>query len=1709
MTSGPTPQRQCHETSSLLCNEESCLNASASKSHPRSTADLKANVIPSPLKQTSVVALTTSMDKTVDAYLAKEDTKNLESELKTIVDFDREFTPQSGWEESILKFFGSEMEERVYYHFENFVLVVSALSHTKTEQQATSVLMMYAKMTYGKSYSIFIRSLLIEIGLFNSAAFEQQGGDETPVTEGSWLDLLSRAKTNWKIVVRAPAFKKLSKFISICAALGLCNLSSFNIDIQGVRMFSVPAYSKHVSAIDFVSACMETFEYFVRGGYEVFVNKNFDALLYEDVAAKQFEDDFFLVLEASGAVKNGNLEKYSGMTENDYSQKLDTLIEKCGVYAQAAANSFDKKVMNERQSMLRKLRCDFSAYRVSGKLREAPYTFYLQGSSGVGKSYVSNLISRIVLKSNGFDASDDRFLTVNEGDKYFSGAKSSVMGIMIDDIGNSRPEYVEKAPTQKIIELCNNIPYAPNMADIESKGKISLEPKILMMTSNLPLKGLAAQYSMDVMSVLRRANVHIEQSVKPEFCKPGTLMLDSKKVSEKFGNDPYPDVWNFDVYEAVNSGDKPGLNQVLPPQSSLAVLIEYLVEKSRLHFENQKFVVENAFNLAEKIICCDLCKRPDRFCTCKQSDIKVHEPRRDSVRMPADEEWVIRIMNHLPDFAFNNIFMQYIATVIQYRRFLKHLAEEKVFYYFLLVCGAYIALCNFLLGVCWSTTVLWMFLGTCKRIHDQMVHERAMSRQYVEGFLLRFRNDRLAKITAGCAIIAVLYKALQYYKKMKPFFDQGNLQPTSKKDIVERDAESNPWIGAHIERVPKSVNMTTTREPLMNVITSNLVYMRFPQHPEGVPCCDAFFVCSNFLLIPDHMMYDEEVYAELYHAKAVNEDGTVSPKLRSKGFLSRVHSYKIPNTDLLLCYAPFADPARDVINSMCEGVRSASVATLVYRDSDGEIREWQTGVRYTDKVVVGANVFEAYKYDLPVETFNGLCMATLLMESKPCFIGGFHLGGRGKTGVAGIVTREQLLRGIDKIRSDPAVLLCHSEGNAFDPQYGKTILQSNTVHPNSCTNYIPRDTTLKVFGTTSGRAKFTQSDVITSPISEIVSEVCGVPQKWGPPKLHSWIPFYENLKVACNPSSGISPKALKWAIEDYVRPLLEEIQKPYWVEDVQPLTRMQILCGIDGKRFVDKMPPNTAIGFPLQGKKSKYLVALDPEQFPDFSCPMDIEPEFWEEYEKMEQTYLKGERYYPVFKASLKDEPTKLEKTKVRVFWGAPFALQAGVRKYFIPICRFLSMNPLLSECAVGINAQGPEWDQLMKFVNTFGEDRTLAGDYSNYDINQACQISLGAWGVMIRLAAATGNYTEDDLTIMRGLATDCCFPVVAQNGDLVQFSGVHISGINVTAYVGSIDNALLQRSCYKELHDARNLVADPYRHNVAVIDYGDDFKGSVSERKDFFNHITYKNWLAKHGMKLTMPDKKSDPIPYMNDKDADFLKRKNIYNPDLGLKTGALDKDSIYKSLHCLMKSNAVTVEEQCAQNIDGALREFFPYGKDEYEDFRLKMNKVAERASIKPLCTMLDVTYEDQVARFRAKYFGEELPPDEEVSVESFDQQGGFETPSENPYDTVIKYVGKKPIMHDTSIGGGFFGEVDLMFCCFYKGQTHFLLFEIKESTNKNCRKKGRKQVKKYSKVFSLLRPDATVFGFLVVKDQVELIYQDDDIPEYLKGKYPILFN
>lgn len=885
-------------------------------------------------------------------------------------------------------------------------------------------------------------------------------------------------------------------------------------------------------------------------------------------------------------------------------------------------------------------------------------------------------------------------------------------------------------------------------------------------------------------------------------------------------------------------------------------------------------------------------------------------------------------------------------------------------------------------------TFVSMYWFTCATVqtYKRMVRSRIMElRDIVKTYTQQWQS-RYAIIGLGAIGLILATMRARHSPSSKWEGDvletHTGLNPESQQEVDERNDMANPWLTAKTVPLPMSIPSKTTKSnDLAASMRTNLIGIV----SDMDKVCLGFYIVSNFVLVPTHFLDvhgDRDIKIRCF--KAI--ESQVGRSFRDK--ISKSFRVNIPGTDFSLCFVTGGGSMKDFRKFLpLDGDLRKCAAQLVTREVQGtEIKCYPTLFQGTGLVAHTKKVFWGSYYKLPIVTQPGMCMSPVISDMKGCTILGFHLGGKDDIGGCGTLTLDQANYAINELASVDGVVLSASSGclkpemGDFTRQYfGKEIFEGAEIHPKSAVNYLPEGACIDVYGKTLGKAT-PKSNVTPTLISPAVTEIFGVPQQWGPPKMQGKgrYPFQVTLEYASIPSLPIG-SVLEKAVHDIkgiskgVKILLPELFS------VKPLTRVETVSGLDGVKFIDAMNLNTSPGIPLSGSKHPYVVELKPEEYPGISKPRTFTSEIWEEFERMVEVLESGRRTYVPWKACLKDEATKLTKDSVRVFQCAPIMLQLLIRMYFLPIVRIIQMNPVRYECAVGVNAEGLEWEELWEAAMSKGKERVLAGDYSKYDVRMPAQVTIAAFDILIHIASLCEGYEEKDLHMMRMVVHEIVYPVIAYNGDLIQLFGTNPSGQNLTVIINSLVNSLLLRSCFLTIYPDLD-----FKENCSFITYGDDVIGTVSPTCDNFTHITYAKWLDEHDMKFTMPDKESTPVHYMKEADVDFLKRKSEFNEDLGCKVGLLSEKSIFKRLHAHILSKELTMEMHSAQNIESSLHDWFYYGRKIFEDRREKLRNVARKCDIEHLCPALDISYDKRVAYWRHKYLGEDPIDGEIISLE-----------------------------------------------------------------------------------------------------------------------------
>lgn len=217
--------------------------------------------------------------------------------------------------------------------------------------------------------------------------------------------------------------------------------------------------------------------------------------------------------------------------------------------------------------------------------------------------------------------------------------------------------------------------------------------------------------------------------------------------------------------------------------------------------------------------------------------------------------------------------------------------------------------------------------------------------------------------------------------------------------------------------------------------------------------------------------------------------------------------------------------------------------------------------------------------------------------------------------------------------------------------------------------------------------------------------------------------------------------------------------------------------------------------------------------------------------------------------------------------------------------------------------------------------------------------IILGAFRIIYRICVAAG-YTQEDLRVVWGIAEDTAFPLVDFNGDLIEFFGSNPSGHPLTVIINSLANSIYMRYAYLICNPKKE--AQSFKENVRLMTYGDDNVLTVSPKINFYNHTTIQNALASVGITYTMADKEAESVPFLPMSQISFLKRKWVFDDDVGAYLCPLEEESIIKSLMVNTFSKHIPVEKHIICVIGSANNEYFFHGKEVFKQQQQLLKKI-----------------------------------------------------------------------------------------------------------------------------------------------------------------------
>lgn len=1121
--------------------------------------------------------------------------------------------------------------------------------------------------------------------------------------------------------------------------------------------------------------------------------------------------------------------------------------------------------------------------------RKPPFSFLVYGSPGIGKSTimqnVGTLYHRVVSSNDIYpDLTWDPAVNMynrNGKDNFWSGYKGAQhYYVIIDDMGREHPNHVaagKATSLDDVIDIVNTIPVGSNQAGVEDKGAIPIVPKIFGASTNT--KGLNANLAVaEASAILRRMPIVIEPVLKPQFMDNETGMM--KKLSEVV-----QDAWDYKVEEVKlekvlnNIRVRYDLIAGSGPDGLMtgAEFSQYMTKKIIEH-EKSSQVMMDGNKVSDEVTLCEHNVLSYYPCPeCEPLEIQAWYHKIPVFRKPSFKERVTRRLAHFAvDYFPISVYTRYIERNTEF-----------------------------------FTTVY------CERLDLGLSPTTVLA-----------RNLALTLISSGFVYFALTY--------LIQFLSVPSDEEEEEEISVQADEEKlNIWAllspSANEKFSLPIVHKTNNLQEIENSIIKGSFRLAI-QNGDVASEVTAFCLRHGWYVTVSHPF----LTGEEWKCVAVYPTQHVSKLTPQRGFILEKQFIKYIGNDLIVFCNSSLLPRKELYNFLPKHVdkrgRNFKIFDQRYPIMGHGSSTSYTSLSYknTDGTPIVGEFMEAYRKDRP--PMRGDCGGIILSEAG----GGYYISGIHCAGSPGGLGFRMILSQVaQELFQFDAPLLAMSgfSDMRFIEAGSGSSGPLRPPHPTKGVHHWASGNAM-VLGSYSRRVT-SRSRTKRSLICDSIEKEFDIVNPFVAPLMSAELvddEWHNPFTIATQSQANLSPhfkdSTLIKCADAFVEELLSD---PSWLDDAGPVDLRTAINGVNGDTYMNRIPMSTSGGFYFPGAKHKYFDEVIEDGFPVAYAKKEI----LDMVDAIEENYALGNRACVLFNGTLKDEPIKQSKRdsgKTRVFTASDVAFSLVVRKKFLGLTKAIMTHNFISECMVGMNPYSLDWQRLHTFLTAFGSSFVFDGDFRDFDKGMAANLMRTGFYVFECLLKFVG-ISHRDLMIVRGIATDICFPIVNMNGDVIQFFGGNPSGHSLTVILNSAVNSIYMRHAYNDVADVST-----FKLRVHLATLGDDNVGN--SKMDEFNHTQISEHLRRHGVEYTMADKTSESIPFHHISTVDFLKR-GFTDLD-GRIVGPLALNSIFKSLMMYVEKGNISHEEQLSQSYLAARREWSLHGKAVFDEYTGKMEKI-----------------------------------------------------------------------------------------------------------------------------------------------------------------------
>jgi len=1348
-------------------------------------------------------------------------------------------------------------------------------------------------------------------------------------------------------------YKKLYKLLLYILSTGL--LSGVNVSFESLNFSKFEAEAvknTHRAGIDMFHCMLDTIlfvcdrgmVYMHTGDKSIFLQSGSSYEKWIGTANRLIRDSKFL----------SNPEPH-GINKFTFISELKDAIEKGKSILRftAGLDKFEKTYLARTLSDLQLIESEELTRKNSQMPRKDPFAVLVHGSSSICKSQLKQILFYHYGKFFDLPTGAEYMYTRCPTDEYWSGFNSTQWCIVMDDIAFLKPNGEVDPTLKEMLQVKNSVPYCPPQAALEDKGRTPVRAELLIGTTNTKNLNLHAYFACP-FAIARRLSYIITAHIKPKYSKLG-FMADSKLIPVT-DEGTYMNIWDFEVSIPVPSKDEEIDSQQTKYVSvakfdEINDLLAWYIGVAKEHAASQEKAL-NADNTMSDVEICKACYRSMSWCACEevlpfaaQAESEVSEPEEDYSSYPWDFQlrlWfyskiILASRNEYPEFLLSKIpelggfyFPLVVLAYVMLFTFplvtipigVTVYSAHMVFIHFWILIGAWY---SWSLGDAWKYKLLFTICG----------HRHSTYRLLFKLATQRVRQNHLSqphliKLGVFLTSVSVVFALRTLWKQFTPSMEEQSTfgsVPTPMEVEKPTFYYQDPYINTGVEisgasRCVQNDSVSTLAEKA----TAKLI-LRFDEDSTLAMATTAFNVHGTIWMLNKHALREGDGKLDV-----IIDDITqnVSRNI-SRVTFEQSDIRTIQGTDLAFIEIRALPPGKSLIKYFpiepIKGGRYSGKYHTITKNGERSVnilKDIHAGTCPVFKI-------PGFHGKSAEQTVSGDCGSVALVDigTSQVLIGSHTCANSTRAIFAQAITQKMVQSAVDSYK--PQVDVGPAPISA-GPYKRKLV----PLHHKSSLRFIPKGTAT-VMGSFDGYRPKHKSKVSKTFIRDYVTkdgeyeDICGAPDM-------TWKPWNLAITDMTKPDYSFKNSILDECEEAFLNDILNNLGDK--VNQLEVYTQDVALNGAEGVTFVDRLNICTSAGNPFK-KSKKHFITLD-----ENNKIVALNPVIQDRVDAIEEAYSEGKRFNPQFCAHLKDEPTPMKKVllgKTRVFTGGEFAWSVVVRKFLLSHIRLIQNNPFVFEAMPGVVAQSTEWWKLYRYITKHGLHRMVCGDYGKFDKKMCAAFILAAFNILIGMAKKAG-WNAEQLTTLRCIGYDTAFAHIDFNGDYISVQG-NPSGHPLTVIINCLVNSLYMRYAFRMI-TTRPL--SDFQKLVALATYGDDNAMGVSEEIPEFNHTSISQELGKIGVVYTMAEKEAESVPYIHIADSSFLKRKFVFDHDVGAVVAPLEHASIHKMLTSCLKSDSLSHEAHAICVIETALREYFFYGKVKFLERRKYFQQLVENLDL-----------------------------------------------------------------------------------------------------------------------------------------------------------------